>query len=178
MASTIRVVSAWEFPGYLTSLIELLQDAVDSGASVGFLPPLAAAEAREYWQEIGAALPSGSVLLLVAEEDGRLLGTVQLHLVRKTNAPHRAEVAKLLVHSTAQRRGIGRQLMQEVERVARQHQRTTLVLDTLRGAGSEVLYQSIGYVPAGAIPNYMCNEKGELCATVYYYKLLNQEAGL
>ncbi|WP_139925554.1 GNAT family N-acetyltransferase [Hymenobacter sp. DG01] len=173
MSIVLRLLSAAEFPPYLPGLTELLQDAVDAGASVGFLLPLAAAEAREYWQEIEAMLPSGNVLLIVAVQDGELVGTVQLHLVRKANGLHRAEVAKLLVHSKAQRQGIGRQLMQEVERVARQHHRTTLVLDTLQGAPSEQLYQGLGYVPVGAIPNFVYNEKGEQLATVYYYKLLS-----
>lgn len=173
MSIVIRLLSAPEFAPYLPGLTELLQDAVDSGASVGFLLPLAAAEAREYWQEVEALLPSGNVLLLVAEQDGELVGTVQLHLVRKANGLHRAEVAKLLVHSRAQRQGIGRRLMAELECVAREHYRTTLVLDTLQGAPSELLYQGLGYVPAGAIPDFVCNEKGEPLATVYYYKLLS-----
>ncbi|UOQ78626.1 GNAT family N-acetyltransferase [Hymenobacter sp. 5516J-16] len=172
MPINIRPLEVAEFPSYLNGLVALLQDAVDSGASVGFLPPLAAEEAREYWQEIGVALSSGRVLLLVAEEGGELVGTVQLHLATKANATHRAEVAKLLVPTWAQRRGIGRQLMQAVEGLARQQHRTTLVLDTLQGAGSELLYQGLGYVAAGAIPAFARGADGELHATVVYYKLL------
>lgn len=168
----IRRITSAEFPQYRADLMEVLRDAVDGGASVGFLLPLAATEAEEYWRGVEAALPSGNVVLLVAEAAGQVQGTVQLHLATKANAPHRAEVAKLLVHSRVQRQGLGRRLMQAVEEVARQHGRSTLVLDTLQGAGSELLYQSIGYVPVGAIPNFVRNEKGEMGATVYYYKLL------
>ncbi|UPL48609.1 GNAT family N-acetyltransferase [Hymenobacter sublimis] len=175
MPINIRPLEVAEFPSYLNGLVALLQDAVDSGASVGFLPPLAAEEAREYWQEIGVALSSGRVLLLAAEEEnGELVGTVQLHLATKANATHRAEVAKLLVPTWAQRRGIGRQLMQAVEELARQQHRTTLVLDTLQGAGSELLYHGLGYVAAGAIPAFARGADGELHATVVYYKLLTR----
>ncbi|GAB3233436.1 GNAT family N-acetyltransferase [Hymenobacter seoulensis] len=172
MSVTIRPVSPQHFPQHLDSLCELLRDAVDSGASVGFLPPLAPEEARQYWQGIAAALPSQEVLLLVAEKEGNVVGTAQLHLATKANAAHRAEVAKVLVHSTAQRQGIGRQLMHAVEELAQQHQRTTLVLDTLEGASSELLYQGLGYTAAGAIPEYARVANGALEATVVYYKLL------
>ncbi|GGG28425.1 GNAT family N-acetyltransferase [Hymenobacter glacieicola] len=173
MPINIRPLTVATFPQHLNGLVALLQDAVDSGASVGFLPPLAADEAREYWRGIEAALPTGHVLLLVAEEEnGELVGTVQLHLATKANATHRAEVAKLLVPTWAQRRGIGRQLMHAVEELARQQHRTTLVLDTLQGAGSELLYQGLGYVAAGAIPAFARVGNGALEATVVYYKLL------
>jgi acetyltransferase len=172
MSITVRRVSAPEFPKYRAGLIELLQDAVDSGASVGFLPPLATEEAQEYWDAIGAALPSGHIILLVAEEEDELLGSVQLHLATKANGLHRAEVAKLLVNSIVHRQGFGRRLMQEVEREARCHQRTTLVLDTLQGAPSELLYQKLGYTAAGAIPAFARVGSGELKPTVVYYKLL------
>ncbi|TGD81484.1 GNAT family N-acetyltransferase [Hymenobacter wooponensis] len=172
MSIIIRRVSAPEFSKYREGLIELLQDAVDSGASVGFLPPLTTKEAQAYWDTIEAALPAGHTILLVAEEDSELLGTVQLHLATKSNGLHRAEVAKLLVNSMVYRQGFGRRLMQEVEREARFHQRTTLVLDTLQGAPSELLYQELGYTAVGAIPAFARVPSGELEATVVYYKLL------
>ena len=172
MTTDIRLLPAQEFALHLASLVELLQDAVDAEASVGFLPPLATDEALEYWSGIGAALPAGQVLLLVAEENGAVLGTVQLHLATKANGLHRAEVSKLLVHRKAQRRGIGRRLMQAVEQLAREHNRSTLVLDTLQGAGSELLYQGLGYTAAGAIPAFARVPSGALEPTVVYYKLL------
>ncbi|UYZ62763.1 GNAT family N-acetyltransferase [Hymenobacter weizhouensis] len=172
MASSIRLLPAAEFPRHLDALTELLQDAVDSGASVGFLPPLATTEAQHYWRSLQNDLVAGHVLLLVAEEAGEVVGTVQLHLATKANAAHRAEVAKLLVHRRAQRRGIGRHLMQAVEDLARQQHRTTLVLDTLQGAPSELLYQCLGYVAAGVIPRFARVADGSLQPTVVYYKLL------
>jgi acetyltransferase len=169
---TIRKISTDELPHYLESLVQLLQDAVDYGASVGFLPPLAADEAQEYWRGVADALTSGHRLLWIAEQDGRALGTVQLDLATKPNGLHRAEVAKLLVHTQARRQGIARQLMQTLEAEAHRQHRTTLVLDTLQGEPSELLYQQLSYKAAGAIPAFARIGSGELCATVVYYKLL------
>lgn len=172
MPVTLYLVTAADFAAHADSLTELLRDAVDSGASVGFLPPLAAAEAREFWAGVEKDVAAETTLLLVAAKAGQLVGTVQLVLATKPNGRHRAEVAKLLVHSHAQRRGIGRQLMLAVEELARQHQRSTLVLDTLQGAGPEQLYQQLGYTAVGAIPQFARVAGGALEATVVYYKLL------
>ncbi|RSK46178.1 GNAT family N-acetyltransferase [Hymenobacter perfusus] len=172
MSVIIRCVAAPEFRQHISALLELLRDAVDAEASVGFLPPLAAAEGQAFWEGVEAAVAAETTLLLVAEEAGQLTGTVQLVLATKPNGLHRAEISKLLVHSRAQRRGIGRQLMLAVEELARQHGRSTVVLDTLQGAGSEQLYQRLGYTAAGAIPAFARVPGGELAATVVYYKLL------
>jgi GNAT superfamily N-acetyltransferase len=148
----------------------LLQDAVDSGASVGFLPPLADGEAAAYWVEVVEALAGGSRILLSAAIDGHVVGAVQLDLARKPNARHRAEVMKLMVHRNARRRGIGQALMLAAEAEARSLGRTLLVLDTRRGDPSEVLYEKLGYQRAGVIPDYACCSDGQLHDTVFFYK--------
>jgi ribosomal protein S18 acetylase RimI-like enzyme len=153
-------------------LIGLLQDAVDSGASVGFLPPLGDDEAADYWRGVVAAMREGSRWLLVARDgSGRPLGTVQLDLCLRANGLHRAEVAKLLVHRQVRRRGIGRALMQRLEAEAQQAGRTTLVLDTRQGDPSERLYQALGYTRAGLIPAYALSSDGSVHTTALYYRL-------
>ena len=172
MAIAISRAATPEAAGYLPQLISLLQDSVDNGASVGYLPPLTAVEAAGFWRGVLDAVQAGSRILLLATDGAQVLGTVQLDLATKPNGLHRAEVMKLLVHSQARRQGLGRQLMQAIEAQARQHQRTTLVLDTLLGEPSEQLYQSLGYVAVGAIPQFARVASGALEPTVVYYKLL------
>ena len=160
----------------LPELAALLQDAVAGGASVGFLPPLSADEAIGYWREVVAALQGSHRILLVAREDGRLAGTVQLDLASRPNGAHRAEVAKLMVHTGFRRRGIGQALMRAVEAEAHAAGRTTLVLDTRAGDPSERLYASLGFQHAGTIPEYARGADGSLHDTVYMYKLLKKES--
>jgi GNAT superfamily N-acetyltransferase len=154
--------------GTLEQLANILVACVDSGASVGFLPPMARDEALAFWRSV----PGPGVHLFAADLDGRIAGTVQLHLVLKPNGAHRAEVAKLLVHPSARRRGVGRALMLHAERVARDLGRTLLVLDTREGDVSNQLYRSLGFVEAGRIPQFCRSETGLLDATVIYYKIL------
>ncbi|UYZ58245.1 GNAT family N-acetyltransferase [Hymenobacter latericus] len=173
----IRALTPAEMRPRLAALQELLIDAVASGASVGYLHPLPPELAAQYWAGVLASVAAAETVLLVAEApDGSVCGTVQLVLATKPNAPHRAEVSKLLVHSAYRRQGIGRALLHALETHARRHQRSTLVLDTRRGDVSEQLYRQTGYTLAGEIPAYVRNEAGELQSTMVYYKLLTEAA--
>jgi acetyltransferase len=160
-----------------TSLVEplgdLLIDAVHSGASVGFLAPVARATADRYWQGIFAALGAGDdVLLWVAEAQGKVVGSVQLALCPKENGRHRAEVQKLFVHTAARGKGLATLLMQAVEAEARTRQRSLLVLDTLLASHAETVYRHLGWSRAGEIPDFATSPDGELFPTVYYFKQL------
>jgi len=159
-------------------LVAILRDAVDSGASVGFLPPLAVATAAAYWRTVFAALEAGPRVLLAARraEDGALVGTAQLEPSPKDNARHRAEVTKVLVLQSARRQGVGRALMAAVETHARRLGRTTLVLDTREGDVAEALYASLGWIRVGVIPRYAERAGGGLDGSAFYYKLLDAEA--
>jgi GNAT superfamily N-acetyltransferase len=155
-------------------LVALLQDAVDSGASIGFLPPLSAADAAAYWDSVVAGIREGSRVLLVGRDDaGGVVGSAQLELATRANAVHRAEVSKVMVHRAARRRGLGRALMLAAEGEARRRGRTTLILDTRQGDPSEALYRSCGWTLAGAIPRYARSADGTLHATAVYYRLLD-----
>lgn len=167
---TVRQVHQPE-PAALPDLIELLQDSVHGGASVGFLAPVAGTTARDYWSGVYAAL-AGHLRLWFAEADGRVVGAVQLDLCGKENGRHRAEVQKLFVHSDARGRGIGSLLLRAVEAHARERGRTLLVLDTLRGSFAESMYRRQGWQFVGYVPDYAAKPDGTLEATAIFYKQL------
>jgi len=157
----------------LPVLSALLADAVESGASIGFLPPLAPGEADAYWRTVVAALREDTRVLLVARDAaGAVVGSAQLELAVRPNARHRAEVAKVMVHTQARRQGIGRALMRAVEAEARRRGRTTLALDTRRGDHAERLYAGVGWTLAGVIPKYARSADGRVDPSAFYYKLL------
>lgn len=169
---SIETVRPEEETNALPELIELLQDTVASGASVGFLPPLSAEDAQQYWSSVFKEVAQGIQVLVVARAAGHIVGSVQLALATKPNASHRAEVQKLFVLQKQRRRGIAQALMHEIEQAAREHARTLLVLDTRQGDAAEQLYRKLGYQEAGVIPHYARNATGELDGTVFFYKLL------
>ena len=152
-------------------LSRLLIDAVENGASIGFLSPLDGDRARRYWEGVFEAL-GDHLALWVAEADGEVVGSVQLSLCAKENGSHRAEVQKLFVMTTARGRGVAKKLLAAAEDFARANGRHLLVLDTQAGSDAEFLYCRLGWQRAGEIPDYATTPRGELHPTVYYYKSL------
>lgn len=174
MAPAIEALDADAARREQAPLVALLRNVVDDGGSVGFLPPLTAEEAREYWEGVAAAVKAGSRCLWVARDAGSIIGTVQLDLEQRANGDHRAELIKLMVHTRGRRRGLGRALMLAAQGEARRRGRRTLVLDTRQGDPSEALYRSLGWTFAGAIPQYARSANGALHATALYYLLLDE----
>jgi GNAT superfamily N-acetyltransferase len=158
----------------LDDLSDLLVDAVEGGASVGFLRPFTHNEARAWWRTLANEVTAGELVVLVARDGPRIAGTVQLHLVQKPNAPHRAEVAKLLVHSRYRRKGIGRMLMEALEETARRESRSLLILDTETESEAERFYAALGWTRAAVIPRWAENPAGGLRGTTIYYKELSR----
>ncbi len=174
MTATLRVrkVDAASIEPMRPRLCDILVDCVEHGASVGFLAPLDPADADAYWRRVGRAVAEGRCVLLVAAlADGAVAGTVQLDVDTMPNQPHRATVSKLLVHSTARRRGVGQALMAGVERAALDAGRWLLTLDTAT-ADAERLYQRLGWKAAGVIPQYALNPDRTLTDTAFYWKEL------
>jgi ribosomal protein S18 acetylase RimI-like enzyme len=139
----------------LDMLAEVLHAVVHSGAGVSFILPFSFEDSRSFWTDkVLPGVHNQTRKVLLARIDDRIVGTVQLDLATPPNQPHRADVAKLLVHPHAQRRGIARQLMVALEAVAKTENRTLLTLDTWTGGAAEKLYQSLGYTTVGIIPNF------------------------
>ncbi len=155
----------------LEDLAEVLQDCVQGGASVSFMLPFSLDEARAFWRGVAEGVARGDRALVVAEVDGRIRGTVQLVLAQPPNQPHRADLAKMLVHREARRLGLGALLLAEAERVARAEGKTLLVLDTA-SPEAERLYTRGGWLPAGVVPGYALLPQGGLCDTRFFYKTL------
>jgi acetyltransferase len=175
-AAHLRRVTSESFAHYRPGLVSLLLDAVQHGASVGFMAGLGAEEAARWWDAVRGEVEQGNLLLWVVAEEEHVLATVQLVLCQKANGLNRAEVQKLLVLNQARRRGLATQLMTAVESAAQQHQRGLVYLDTLAGSDAEDFYRALGYELSGLLPDYACNPDGEYKATAIYYKLLSRKS--
>jgi GNAT superfamily N-acetyltransferase len=172
MSIDIERLSAEAMAPVLDELAELLVDAVDDGASVGFVSPFTIEDARAFWLGIVPDVGTENIVLLGARHNREIIGTVQLRLATAPNGRHRAEVAKLLVHRRARRRGIARRLMGAVETEARARGRNLLVLDTQTGCPADTLYRSLGYNVAGVIPSYAALPSGALASTTILWRSL------
>ncbi|SEH77477.1 Acetyltransferase (GNAT) domain-containing protein [Rhizobium tibeticum] len=170
MIATIRLLDAAEARAAIPDLCEVLTDCVNGGASVGFMQPYGNADAAPYWQVVADAVASGATLLLVAEIDGRAVGTVQVGAAQMPNQPHRGDLKKLLVHRSARGKGLARLLMDAAEREAAARGKMILVLDTATGSDAEAIYPRLGWERVGVIPDYALWPQGGLCDTTLFYK--------
>jgi GNAT superfamily N-acetyltransferase len=154
----------------IEGLADVLVDCVESGASVSFMQPLSRDRAVAFWRRVGRGVAAGERALLVAEDARGVCGTVQLIFDLPENQPHRADLAKMLVHRRARRQGLGAALLRAAEATARECGKTLLVLDAVTGGEAARLYERLGWVRVGDIPGYALMPQGGLCSTTFYYR--------
>lgn len=157
-------------PQQVEELASVLIDCVEGGASVSFMLPITRDTATAFWQKVARGVAAGERALIVAEDEAGICGTVQLVLDLPENQPHRADLAKMLVHRRVRRLGLGEALMLAAEEAARDCHRTLLVLDTVTGGDAERLYARLGWTRVGSIPGYALMPDGAVCGTTVFYR--------
>lgn len=168
---TLRRVGAADVHACIDGLTDVLLDCVEGGASISFMWPLARDKALSFWHKVADGVMHGERALLVAEySDGRIVGTAQLLLAQPDNQRHRADVAKVLVHSHARRQGIASKLMRAIDDTARDEGKSVLVLDTVTGSDGDGLYAAIGWTRVGVVPRYALMPDGAICDATIFYK--------
>lgn len=172
MSAEIRVrrLSPAEAGSACAALADVLLDCVAGGASVSFMADMTAAEALAFWRKVAVGVAAGERILIVAEQGDRIVGTVQLVAAGVPNQPHRADLAKMLVHRAGRGQGIGAALLKAAEAEARQAGWWLLVLDTVADSAGDRLYTRGGWTPVGIIPDFALWPDGRLCPTKYFYK--------
>jgi GNAT superfamily N-acetyltransferase len=171
-ATAIRELDAAEAEARLSELADLLVDAVEHGASVNFLAGFSCDDGHAFWRKQLAEIAAGEKRLFVGERDSRLIATVMLIYAPQPNAPHRAEIGKMLVLSAERRQGLGRRLLDAAEAAALAAGRTLLLLDTESGSAGDKLYRSHGWIEYGRVPDHACKTDGVLAETTMFYKSL------
>jgi GNAT superfamily N-acetyltransferase len=157
----------------IQGLADVLIDCVEGGASVSFMLPLPRERAVAFWRKVAEGVAAGNRVLIVAEDAEGLCGTVQLMFDLPENQPHRGDLAKMLVCRRARRQGLGAALMRAAEAAAIECGKTLLVLDTVTGGDASRLYERLGWVRVGEIPDYALFPRGGLCGTTVYYRRLS-----
>jgi GNAT superfamily N-acetyltransferase len=168
----VRRLAATDVHEQLDALAAVLHDCVAGGASVSYMAPFSLEQARSAFEGFVAEAEQGRRLILAAFVAGDLVGTVQVILALPPNQPHRAEIAKLLVHRQARGRGIAQLLMERAEAEARAEGKTLLVLDAVTGGDAARLYARLGWTTVGVIPGYALYPDGRPCDTTVFWKAL------
>jgi GNAT superfamily N-acetyltransferase len=168
----VRRLEGADLDAALDGLADVLADCVAGGASVSYMAPFSRDQARAVFEGFAGEVDEGRRVVLAAFSDGRIIGTVQVILAVPPNQPHRGEIAKLLVHRSARRRGVAQLLMEHAETEARLEGKTLLNLDTVTGDPAERLYARLGWQRVGVIPGYALYPDGRVCDTTIFYKRL------
>jgi GNAT superfamily N-acetyltransferase len=168
----VRRLSPADGRRHCGALADVLLDCVDGGASVSFMAGLSKPAAEFFFEKALDGVARGERILLAAFDDSTLVGTVQVLTATPANQPHRADIAKLLVHRSARGQGIATRLMEQAEEASRHIGKTLLVLDTVTGGDAERLYLRLGWTKAGIIPNYALFPDGTPCDTTIFWKAL------
>ena len=169
---TLRPLDAAVATARLDQLAAILVDAVAHGASVNFLAGFGLPAAAAFWRALLPGIAGGRTILIVAEDGGAIVGTVLLSLAPQPNAQHRADVGKMLVHSSRRRQGLGTRLLAAAEETAHRLGRTLLILDRETGSAGEHLYRSTGWTPFGVVPGHAHRPDGTPAPTTFFYKHL------
>ncbi|TYB62366.1 GNAT family N-acetyltransferase [Nonomuraea sp. PA05] len=169
---TIARLSAEEFEHSVKELADLLVDAVDDGASLGFVTPFRHEAAAAWWRAQAPSVAAGGQLVWVCRVDGVLAGTVSLIPAVKANSRHRAEVVKLMVHRDARGQGLSRALLATAEQAALDAGVSLLMLDTETGSTAEHVYLSGGWTRFGIVPDYAASPDGTLRECSFFFKRL------
>jgi ribosomal protein S18 acetylase RimI-like enzyme len=161
-------------PAIRAMLSEMLIETVANGGSVSFMHPLSAEMANAFWENSLAAAVRRDRIVLGAFDGDTLIGTVTLVLDLAPNQPHRAEIAKMMTRVSHRHRGVATALLREAERMAIEHGRWLLVLDTAEDEGAAGLYERLGFQLTGVIPDYAFKPHGGLTGTLIYWKRLQE----
>jgi GNAT superfamily N-acetyltransferase len=157
----------------IQGLSDVLIDCVDGGASVSFMHPMTRTKADAFWRSVASSAARGERIVLAAYDAHEIMvGTVQLVWAQAENQPHRADVAKMLVHRRARRLGVGAALLTAAERVALDAGKTLLVLDAVTDGDGYRLYSRQGWQRVGEIPDYALWPDGRPCTTTVFFKSL------
>ena len=172
MNSSICIDDAAVFEKRIPRLAEILIDAVAGGAGVSFMHPLSQTDAEDFWRGQLDGIKAGLTFPVIAEHEGETVGIVLLMKAWAPNQLHRADIAKILVHSKHRRHGFATHLIRALEEKARALGLTLLTFDAVAGSGAAKFYERLGFTNVGEIPGYAYSGTGKLDGTAFFYKKL------
>jgi GNAT superfamily N-acetyltransferase len=169
MSISIEELDARQVVAAAGELAQLLLDAHASGMALGLSAPLTAERAADEWRVTAARLDPDDRILLVARDEGRIVGTVQIVRALADNGRHRAEIQRFAVSADRRGRGFGRALLEAAVERAREMRLTLLWLSTHADTDSDRIYERLGWTRMGVMPGYAANPHGAIVGNVFYY---------
>jgi ribosomal protein S18 acetylase RimI-like enzyme len=176
--TTVAVGRLTEFSGTdLDDLCEATEAAIVEGGGFGWLKPPPRQVLENYWKGV-LLVPERR--LVVGRLDGIIAGSAQLSRAPRNNEAQAfaGTLTSAFVAPWARGHGLGRGIVLEVERQAREMGLAVLNLDLRDTQGPAIaLYERLGYTRWGTHPVY-ARVEGRVVPGHYYYKVLDSELSL
>jgi ribosomal protein S18 acetylase RimI-like enzyme len=159
----------------LDDLCEATEAAIEVGGGFGWLKPPRRHLLESYWKGV-LLVPERQ--LFVARLDDVIAGSAQLTRPPRNNEAQAfsASLQSVFVAPWARGHGLGRALVEAVERAAREAGAAVLNLDVRATQEAAIrLYEALGYERWGTHPCY-ARVNGAIVPGHYYYKRLGESA--
>ena len=144
---------------HLEELAAVLVDRVEGGASVGYLAPFPHDEARRVYEEYAADVERGRRVLLGRSRTGRSSAPPRSSRTASEPAAPGGRLARARAPPVS-RRGIARASWSGPSRRREREEGRRSCLDAVTGGDAERLYERLGWVKVGVIPNYASTRTG------------------
>jgi RimJ/RimL family protein N-acetyltransferase len=158
----------------LDDLCEATESAILEGGGFGWLKPPPRATLESYWKGV-LLVPERR--LVVGRLDGVIAGSAQLSRAPRNNEAQSfaGTLTSAFVAPWARGRGLGRGIVGEIERLAREMGLMVLNLDLRDTQTAAIaLYERLGYTHWGTHPVY-ARVDGRIVPGHYYYKIISDE---
>jgi ribosomal protein S18 acetylase RimI-like enzyme len=174
-AAAISVERITRYSGNdLDDLCEATESAITEGGGFGWLRPPPRQVLENYWKGV-LLVPERR--LVAGRLDGVVAGSAQLSRAPRNNEAQAfaGTLTSAFVAPWARGHGLGRGIVLEIERLARELGLAVLNLDLRDTQQAAIgLYESLGYRCWGTHPVY-ARVEGRIVAGHYYYKLLDDD---
>jgi RimJ/RimL family protein N-acetyltransferase len=178
VVGTISVDRLTKYSGTdLDDLCDATESAITEGGGFGWLRPPPRQVLENYWKGV-LLVPDRR--LVVGRLDGVIAGSAQLSRAPRNNEAQAfaGTLTSAFVAPWARGRGLGRGIVREIERLAKEMGLAVLNLDLRDTQRAAIrLYETLGYKRWGTHPAY-ARVEGRIVPGHYYYKLLDEEAAL
>jgi len=156
LADVVRVSPSGLTGAVIAQATSLLRTLVAGGAALGWVEPPSAVEVEGLLREVVDASATGDACLVAAIDSHGLVGLgYWRRYSRPTHSPH-VDVEKLAVAASAQGHHLGRRIMTELLKAAREAHVEVVTLDLRADNDRAVaLYESLGFERYGMLPRFV-----------------------
>jgi len=165
----IRRLAAAELLDRKAEFEWLLKDAVEVGGTIGFMLPMTEDKLNRYWNGVARDMEAGERELLAAIEHGKVIGAIQIAYQKAESTSHRADLQKLIVHSSEHRRGIARALLVDALERMPALGIAMYTITTFKEGVAEALVRSLLFTRFGVMPHYGLTPDGKLHDASMHY---------